>query len=258
MLKIDFIFIKIVIWRMDMHEIGMITFGKTIVKKNWTINDAIRADKLYFVCSGYAFCDNVRMTPGHIYIIDGKKSRQWKLGENFEHIYFDFTISPELKTENIVEISVREHSEIRVLIEAYAIMLNSIKCKKETENIGNAMLYTLLCLCDMVVPLFARPSNRITDVIKAISDSETVLTIDELAAMACLDKYYFIKLFKKETGTTPRRLINSIRLANAFSMLKNGDDIIAVAYKCGYSSQAAFTNAFKKKFGITPTQIKRI
>lgn len=238
-----------------MDEIGIITFGKTTVKEKWMINHAIKADKLYYVCSGYAFCDNVRMIPGHIYITSGNQTHKWEVGENFEHIYFDFTISPELMIEKIVEISVAEYPEIQILMDAYSIMLNTIKYQKETERIGISMLYTILNLCDTVVSLFAKPSDRITEVIKYMTDSETVLSIDELAAMACLDKYYFIKLFKKETGTTPHRMINNIRLAKALSMLKNGEDIVTVTYKSGYSSQAAFTNAFKKKFGITPTQI---
>lgn len=237
-----------------MHEIGIITFGKTVVTNNWAINESIIADRLYYVCSGYAFCDHVKMTPGHIYVIPGKAPHQWQLGENFQHIYFDFTISPELKIETITKISVDEHSEIHSLIDAYAIIFETIKCEKETENIGSSMLYALLNLCDMSVPLFARPSGRIADVVKIISTSETMLTVDELASIACLDKCYFIKLFKKETGTTPHKMMNNIRLANAFSMLKNGEDIATTAYKCGYSSQAAFSNAFKKKFGITPTQ----
>ena len=240
-----------------MHEIGMITFGKTAVTKNWAVNESIRADKLYYICSGYAFCDQIRLQPGYIYIIPGNETHQWKLGENFEHIYFDFTISPDLKLETVTKIFVQDHSEIRTLINAYSTILETITCQKETEDVGSAMLYALLRLCDMVVPLFARPSDRIVDIIKIIAASETVLSIDELASMACLEKCYFIKLFKKETGTTPHKMLNNIRLANAFSMLKKGESIASTAYKCGYSSQAAFSNAFKKKFGITPTQINQ-
>lgn len=240
---------------MHMHEIGIITFGKTTVKEKWLINHAIKANKFYYVCSGYVFCDNVKMIPGQIYITSGNHPHKWELGENFEHIYFDFTISPELMIEKTVEITAADHPEIRVLIDAYSTMLNTIRYTKDTERIGSSMLYTILCLCDTVVPLFARPSDRIAEVIKIMTDSETVLSIDELAARVCLDKYYFIKLFKKETGTTPHRMINNIRLAKALSMLKDGEDIASVAYKSGYSSQAAFTNAFKKKFGVTPTQI---
>lgn len=240
-----------------MLDIGLITFGKTVVRQRWKINTAIKADKLYYVFSGHAFCDQLRLSPGHLYLIKNSNRHKWTLGEDFGHIYFDFTISPELSLDGIVDLKVCEYCDIQALIQAYDSILTDKKYTAETENLGISMLYALLCLVDTKMPLFAKPSGRIAEIIRLITESDEMLSEEKMAQLACLDKHYFIKLFKKETGTTPYQFANNLRLTRAFAMLKNGNSISQVAIHSGFSSQAAFSNAFKRKFGVTPIRISK-
>ena len=240
-----------------MRDIGLVTFGKSVVRQNWKLNTLIKADKLYYVFSGYAFCDDLKLTPGHLYLVKNSNRHKWALGEDFGHIYFDFTISPELVQEGIIDLVVCEHPDIQALIQAYDHILTGKKYTAETEDLGISMLYALLCLIDTKITLFARPSDRIAEIIRQITESDEMLSEEKMAQLACLDKHYFIKLFKKETGTTPYQFANNLRLTRAFAMLKGGNNINQVAIASGFSSQAAFSNAFKKKFGVTPIQISK-
>lgn len=61
------------------------------------------------------------------------------------------------------------------------------------------------------------------------------------------------KIFKKEYGYRIKAYQVRQRLAAAKLLLLEGMPIKRVAAKCYYSSQSAFCRAFKKEFGITPT-----
>jgi AraC-like DNA-binding protein len=60
--------------------------------------------------------------------------------------------------------------------------------------------------------------------------------------------------FKKEYGYRIKEYQLKQRLTIAKLLLTNGIPIKRVADKCYYSSQSAFCRAFKKAFGITPTE----
>lgn len=58
------------------------------------------------------------------------------------------------------------------------------------------------------------------------------------------------------TGETPQSFIQTIRMRRARHLLDNNPElnITEVAFLCGYNDTANFTRAFKKSFGLTPTQ----
>ena len=58
------------------------------------------------------------------------------------------------------------------------------------------------------------------------------------------------------TGETPQSFIQTIRMRRARHLLDNNPElnITEVSFLCGYNDTANFTRAFKKSFGLTPTQ----
>lgn len=62
------------------------------------------------------------------------------------------------------------------------------------------------------------------------------------------------KAFKDIYGTGIKEYQVHMRLQAAKQLLENGMTKKLVASKCYYSSQASFCRAFKKVFGITPTE----
>ena len=69
--------------------------------------------------------------------------------------------------------------------------------------------------------------------------------------------YHFIRLFQSVTGFSPKTYLQQRRLSEAMVELKNSNKkIIEIAYDYQFNSHEAFTRAFRKQFGINPSQIK--
>ena len=80
------------------------------------------------------------------------------------------------------------------------------------------------------------------------------ITINELAQIACLERSYLIRSFKKEYKKTPIDYTISVRLNNARDMLLSSDLPIAqIAERCGYNNESFFIRQYKNKFGVTPS-----
>jgi AraC-like DNA-binding protein len=68
-----------------------------------------------------------------------------------------------------------------------------------------------------------------------------------------------IQLALQATGTTPRQLIKDERLKIARERLQNQGSRVSVtelAYRLGFSSVSAFSNAFQQRYGIRPTDLR--
>lgn len=61
------------------------------------------------------------------------------------------------------------------------------------------------------------------------------------------------RLFRRVHGMSLMAYVRARRLTEATRMLQT-HDVLEVARRCGYSSQAAFTRAFRRQFGVPPGQ----
>lgn len=78
-------------------------------------------------------------------------------------------------------------------------------------------------------------------------------TVEDLAERACMSPRNFARTFLRETGTTPARYIDLIRLEHAIRLLEDTRQPIAtIAGECGYSSTEHLRRAFQKHVGISP------
>lgn len=79
------------------------------------------------------------------------------------------------------------------------------------------------------------------------------LTVEKLADYCCLSTSYFHKIFWETAHITPNNYLLNIRLSHARSMLASSKlPISEIASKCGFNSQAYFSDCFKRKFHISP------
>lgn len=78
------------------------------------------------------------------------------------------------------------------------------------------------------------------------------ITLEQLANMAHLNKFYFVHTFTKSYGMPPMNYLISRRLEASKELLSNTDHSIAeIAQITGFSSQSYFAQSFKKKCGMT-------
>lgn len=83
------------------------------------------------------------------------------------------------------------------------------------------------------------------------------LTIAHLADRACLSEYHFSRLFKQDIGCPPHEYLLRTRLYAAKHLLRNSTiPLKDISSRCGFTSDSAFSAAFKKWFGTTPKQYR--
>jgi AraC family transcriptional regulator len=90
------------------------------------------------------------------------------------------------------------------------------------------------------------------------SDSDADVSLAALASDAGLSRFHFCRAFKESTGLSPHAWLRQQRLEQAMNMLRDTDASIAtVAAELGYASQTAFTAAFRRLTGETPSDWRR-
>ena len=83
------------------------------------------------------------------------------------------------------------------------------------------------------------------------------LNMEHLASLIHLDKYYFIKYFKKKTGMTPQQYLIQKRIQEAKALLESVDlPIKEISYMVGYANTTYFVSSFTKLVGISPAQYR--
>ncbi len=84
------------------------------------------------------------------------------------------------------------------------------------------------------------------------------ITLDELANVACINKYTLIKQFKKEVGQTPLNWVADQKIKKAIAMLYFSDDSVEkIAEKLGFINITHFYQMFKRVTGRTPMSYAR-
>jgi AraC family transcriptional regulator len=103
------------------------------------------------------------------------------------------------------------------------------------------------------------PEERVRRVLEYIEEhvAESVLSLDELASVACLSVHQFGRLFKSSMGQTPHQFIVAQRIARAkLMMLGSNKSLSEIAFLCGFANQAHFTTRFRDVVGETPNGFK--
>jgi len=77
--------------------------------------------------------------------------------------------------------------------------------------------------------------------------------VRELAEALGVSRSTLCRRLKAEADLTPSALITDVRLAEAQSLLDEGEAVTQVAYAVGYASLASFTQAFQERVGAPPT-----
>lgn len=83
------------------------------------------------------------------------------------------------------------------------------------------------------------------------------ISVEEVAKNAGFSIDYFNRIFLAHTGFTVAAYINYVRLKQAAFLLRTTDkSVLDIALEIGYDSHEGFTKAFKKKYGIAPSEYR--
>ena len=85
------------------------------------------------------------------------------------------------------------------------------------------------------------------------------IELEKLAGISCLSKDHFIRLFKKELGTTPLQYINQKKIEKAQLLLITEELAVKeIAFQLAFEDYSYFNRLFKKTTGVTPQEYRRL
>jgi transcriptional regulator GlxA family with amidase domain len=102
-------------------------------------------------------------------------------------------------------------------------------------------------------------SDRIQTALSyAKQNLQKTLSVDELADAAHLSRRQFSRAFRLETGQSPAKAVETLRVEAARSMIESSNHPIdVVARETGFSDPERMRRAFIRAFGMPPQSIKR-
>jgi AraC-like DNA-binding protein len=84
-------------------------------------------------------------------------------------------------------------------------------------------------------------------------------SLDELAEVAGLSKYHFLRQFSQVVGMTPGAYLRTLKLCHAARLLRTSDmPIVEIATSVGFADHPSFSRAFARYMGMTPSEYQKL
>jgi AraC family transcriptional regulator len=84
------------------------------------------------------------------------------------------------------------------------------------------------------------------------------LTLGDIASEVGYSPFHVSRIFCQQTGQTIHRYLSQLRLRTAYEQILAGaDDLSRLAHDLGFSSHSHFTLAFRRSFGVQPSEIRQ-
>ena len=105
------------------------------------------------------------------------------------------------------------------------------------------------------VPSHVPPKDgKILEILRYIDENLTSdISIDDLAGRFYISKYHMMRRFREESGISIHTYLSDKRLLLARDLIKDGASATEACFNCGFKSYSAFSRAYGKFFGVTPT-----
>ncbi len=136
------------------------------------------------------------------------------------------------------------------------LALHSLQ-EEQTREVVDAYLGAALAPVEISGGLQPRRLQRVFSHIE--ENLERHLTVTELAQAVGMSQYYFSKLFKMSTGTTPHQYVMRQRVERAQAKLRETSVALSeIATQVGFETQSHFTSVFRRLAGHTPKHYREL
>lgn len=151
-----------------------------------------------------------------------------------------------------------------------ASLIAAFSCGKIPAEASMSMMIT-----EMLADFSRRAADKSADnkktALSSVNDKDSIsavtsyinshftdeLSVDDLASLASLSRFYFIRLFKKRTGCTPHEYLINTRLNHAKYLLKNTSlTIKEICFASGFADESRFCTCFRDCEGVRPSEYR--
>ena len=217
---------------------------------NWIYEDVnVGFSRLYYIIDGEAYYEEngkkKRLKVGHVYLTPVKKP--FTLYENPDdklfHTYSHIVTFPPVS--ELVEIKVEPTTPLSDAVDLWRKYISIT----DFDLQSNIIQLLLSCIDRQRVD-----TNSIALHIKNYLDGTDKFELDmqKISRTFGYSREHITRAFSSVYHVTPKQYLNTRRMNLALSELVNGKRIYEVAEEVGFSSQYAFSKAFKKYFGLSP------
>jgi AraC-like DNA-binding protein len=234
----------------DSFAIGLTTYGVQSFRCNGALHDSRAGDFVLF--------NPDQDHDGHAGSADGFRYTIWYVPEDF----VASCLAPEARAGNNRYFA-HPHVSDRAMAAQFAGLSGSLQATPSeslrAETLMRDFLHGMLSRHGErpeTAPA-ARPQAanamlaRVRDCIR--SDYRRDITVAELAALSGMSRAHLTRAFGAAFGTPPHVYLNTVRIARARTLIRDGMPLAAVAAECGFADQSHLTRRFKGSMGVTPS-----
>ena len=153
----------------------------------------------------------------------------------------------------------REMLPHTVMLEASGKNREPLKTEEDLVSFVAATVRALSGAAAVASRISSHDSRRLTRAVRYIEEhAERALDLDQLASIAAMSKFHFLRTFRRSVGMTPYQFLRSIRLRRAaLRLLTSPDAVSAIAFETGFGDLSTFNSTFRARFGMNPMAFRR-
>lgn len=146
-----------------------------------------------------------------------------------------------------------------VKVEAGALAADPILLEELAIGLAEAVLAVLSDGSRARRSLPARDRRRVSEVVRYIEDNaDQPLGLSDLAGLACMSRYHFLRTFRQVLGITPYQLLLNMRMRRAaVALAATPTEVAAIAFASGFGDLSTFNARFRTVTGMSPQAFRK-
>ena len=146
-----------------------------------------------------------------------------------------------------------------MIVEAGALAADPISLEELAIGLAEAVLAVLSDGSPVMGGLPARDRRRVSDVVRYIEDNaDQPLGLGDLAGLACMSRYHFLRTFRQLLGITPYQLLLNMRIRRAaVALATTPAEVATIAFASGFGDLSTFNARFRSLTGMSPQAFRK-
>jgi len=169
------------------------------------------------------------------------------------------------RVANLEYIIKKDSQRGKLIIELFRMLVDLLKKKPFAYEVGvmgylDLIIFNIINSTSVYENENKTNTNELQPALEYIANNYMhPISLDTLANISAMSKYYFIRLFSKTFGMTPIEYINKVRMDRACDLLASEEDmrILEIALAVGFNDLSYFNRLFKRIVGIPPAKYRQ-